>query len=145
MFGGHTYIQSGNVLFHAPAPLARAIPARIAAELREGLGLETPVVTRTAAQWRRISAAHPFGEEADPKQVAVAFLSGRPPRALVAGLDPERSPGDRFRVSGSEVLLHCPNGFARTRLTTAWLEASLKTVSTVRNWATIQALRDRLG
>ena len=36
------------------------------------------------------------------------FLADEPGAHLVAGLDPERSPGDCFQVLGKDVYLHLP-------------------------------------
>ena len=45
-------------------------------------------------------------------------------------------------MSGNEIYLHCPAGLARTKLTNAWFDSRLDTVSTVRNWRTTLKLRD---
>lgn len=58
-------------------------------------------------------------------------------------LNPLRSPPDRFAVRGAEVCLCCPNGIGRTKLSTAWLDASpVTTTSTVRNWNTVRTLAE---
>ena len=49
-------------------------------------------------------------------------------------------PGDRFAVLGREVYLHLPNGAGRTKLSNAWFDSRLETVSTARNWRTVQKL-----
>ena len=67
-------------------------------------------------------------------------MAGRPSAARVRELDPDRSPGDLFRVVGREIYLMCPNGVARTKLTNAWFDAQLGTVSTFRNWRTARKL-----
>jgi uncharacterized protein (DUF1697 family) len=43
-------------------------------------------------------------------------------------------------VKGREIFLHLPNGMARTKLTNAWFDSKLKTVSTARNWNTVGKL-----
>ena len=55
-------------------------------------------------------------------------------------MDPNRSPPDRFTVLGREVYLHCPGGYGNSKLTNAWFDARLETVSTVRNWRTVLEL-----
>ena len=47
---------------------------------------------------------------------------------------------DEFRVEGSEIYLRCPNGVARTRLTNAYFDTKLATVSTARSWNTVLML-----
>ena len=135
-----TYIQSGNVIFRAPRELARQIPAVVAEAIRERVGVAVPVVVRSGAQLRSIVAGNPLADDGDLSKVHVVFLADRPSRRLLASLDPDRSPPDRFVAKGSEVYLECPNGIARTRLTNAYFDAKLATVSTVRNWNTVTKL-----
>jgi uncharacterized protein (DUF1697 family) len=139
-----TYIQSGNVLFTAPPALARRIPAAIARALRDGFGLEVPVVVRSAAELCRVVETNPFAGRRGVVAAAfhVAFLADRPPARRVAALDPQRSPGDEFRVLGREVYLCCPGGIGRTKLTNAWFDAGLGTTSTLRNWNTVVKLAE---
>jgi len=75
----------------------------------------------------------------------VYFLADMPDPAAVKSLDPERSPGDTFVVKGREVFLHLPNGMARTKLTNAYFDSKLKTVSTARNWKTVGKLVELMG
>jgi uncharacterized protein (DUF1697 family) len=55
-------------------------------------------------------------------------------------LDPERSAPDQFVVRGAEIYLRLPNGMARTKLTNAYFDRALDTVSTTRNWRTTSRL-----
>lgn len=136
-----TYVQSGNVVYRADGPLADRVPDAISAAIADRVGLSVPVVGRTADDLHAVSEANPF-PDADPKRVLVAFLADAPDPARVAALDPDRSPGDAFVVRGREVYLHCPNGFGRSKLTTAWLDRKLGTTSTIRSWKTVLALVD---
>lgn len=134
-----TFIQSGNValdIAHA-ATLAHDLQQAICHEF----SLTVPVVLRTAAELAEVLAHNPWPER-DLNWLSVAFLAGTPTPAQVAALDPERSPPDVFQVRGREVYLHTPNGLGRTKLTNAWLDSKLGTVSTVRNWRTVQTLVD---
>jgi len=144
-----TYIQSGNVVYRAGSHLTKAVPAAVVAAIERDYGFSVPVVTRTAAELAAVVAAelaavveeNPFvvGGE-DPKTLHVAFLADRPSVTQVSQLDPSLSPGDQFVVSGREVYLHCPNGLARTKFTNAYLDSTLGTVSTMRNWKTVNVL-----
>ena len=140
------YIQSGNVVFTASAPTAERVPAAVTRVLQKQLGVTAPVLLRSAAELARAARSNPFlAEGAAPETVHLAFLADAPAPAAVRALDPQRSPGDRFAVRGRDVYLHLPHGVARTKLTNAWLDAQLKTVSTVRNWRTVEALLVMLG
>ena len=136
-----TYIQSGNVLFTAATPLARRVPALVAAGISKRFGFEAPVVTRTAAQLAAIAKNNPFLRDApDPKFLHVVFLADPPARSRAALLDPDRSPPDRFALRGSEIYLLCPNGVGKSRLTAQYFDSTLKTTSTFRNWNTVQKM-----
>jgi uncharacterized protein (DUF1697 family) len=139
------YIQSGNVVFAAGRPLAARIPRVIAAAIADRFGFDSPVVTRTAADMAKIVRANPFLSVADPDRLGVAFLADRPTAARVASLDAGRSPPDEFTVVGRDIYMHLPNGFARTKLTNAYFDARLATISTARNWRTVLKLLEMTG
>ncbi len=131
-----TYIQSGNVVFDADD-----VPVAVEALLADHLGGPVPVVWRLAAEVVALRQAGPFAGGGVPASEAhVAFLRELPDPSRVAALAPDRSPGDRFVVVGREVHLHLPGGVGRSKLTNDWLDRSLGTVSTLRNWNTVEAL-----
>lgn len=132
-----TLLQSGNAVFAAPLGSDARLGARLSAALERGCGFPVPVVLRSIAQLRRLLEHKPF-PDADEKHLLVALLREAPDARRARQLDPQRSPGDSFVVHGAEVHLHLPNGVARTRLTNAWLDAELDTVSTVRTLATLR-------
>ena len=142
-----TYIQSGNVLLEAPAALAKRLPEDLAARIEERFGFAVPVVMRKVTELAQVAANNPFlGKRGvDPAHLAVAFLGKKPTAKAVASLEPDRSPGDAFEVVGREVYLHMPNGVARTKLTNAWMDSRLGTVSTARNLKTISKLLELAG
>ena len=141
-----TYIQSGNVVFEASPALARRIPTLVEKAILERFGYRIPIVTRTGGELRKVVRGNPFLRRgADAGTLHVAFLAGAPAAGKVKALDPNRSPPDAFAVRGREIYLHCPNGFARTKLTNAYFDSKLGTTSTVRNWKTVEALLELAG
>lgn len=147
VFGGvgctniETYVQSGNVVFTATDRLAGRVASLVSEVLSENLGLRVPVVTRAAEELLHAARANPFLRRgADPQTLHVAFLAVAPSPALVASLDPHRSPSDEFTVIGRDVFLRLPNGTARTKFSNAYLDSKLATTSTVRNWRTVLKL-----
>jgi uncharacterized protein (DUF1697 family) len=136
-----TYLQSGNVVFKSragdPGKIATEIERRIAKEL----GVSVTVVLRTPAELRKIAGGNPFlDDESDPKKLHVVFLDSRPAAKAKAGLDPDRSPPDRFELRGREIYLHLPNGSARSKLTIGYFERTLGVDATARNWTTLTKL-----
>ena len=136
-----TYIQSGNVLFRADEARAEEIPSLIGTAIRDRFGYEIPIVTRRASDLEAIVEANPFvASGAETDRLHVLFLADAPAAEDVEALDPDRSSGDEFAVCGREVYLHYPNGTARSKLTNAWFDSRLSTVSTMRNWKTVRKL-----
>jgi len=136
--GVATYIQSGNVVLRsslAENALMRAVEKQIAEEF----SLTIRVVVRTHAELERIAGANPF-RSGEPTGLHVVFLDSAPKPAAIATLDPDRSPGDEFSVSGSEIFLRYPNGSGRSRLTLDYLERRLGVTGTARNWNTLLKL-----
>ena len=135
-----TYIQSGNVVFDAPARVASKIAAVVAAEIEKKFGFKTTLVIRSAEELEAASR-HPFhAPGVSEDHLAVMFLADLPAPERVAALDPDRSPHDRFIVQGREIFGHYPNGQGQSKLTNAYFDSKLKTVSTGRNWRTVQTL-----
>jgi uncharacterized protein (DUF1697 family) len=135
-----TYLQSGNVVFRADgkAPeLAAGIERRIA----EKYGLDVAVLLRTPRELPAIAARNPFlADEEDLTKLHVVFLETAPARSAIARLDPARSPPDRFSARGRELYLHLPNGAGRSKLTNDYIERTLGTRATARNWRTVSKL-----
>jgi uncharacterized protein (DUF1697 family) len=136
-----TYLQSGNVVLRAkgaPADVAATIERRVS----EATRLPVTVIVRTPAQLRRLIAVNPFPQEAAalPRTVHVTFLAGAASKAGVAAIGRLQAGADRWHAAGSEVYLHCPNGYGRTRLNNTALERALGVRATTRNWRTVTAL-----
>lgn len=133
-----TYIQSGNVVFSANPSLAQRVPSWVQEAISQRFGYQVPVIIRSAAELESVARKNPFfAEELDLKTLHVAFLASQPTRPQVASLDPDRSQPDRFSVRGREIYLCCPEGLGRSKLTTAYFDAKLKTTTTIRNWRTV--------
>jgi uncharacterized protein (DUF1697 family) len=144
--GVATYIQSGNVRFQAgpgatPDGLARSLERRLA----RAFGWEIPVVVRSATAFARIAAGHPLARGADVDRLQVVFLSSRPGAAALARLETLRALPDTFVARGSELYVHCPQGFGKTKLTLTTLERHLGITGTARNWKTVTALAAWVG
>lgn len=142
-----TYIQSGNVVFTAKEDGdALALAYAVEAALKRDHNLDVPLVTLTKPEFEAVVAANPFEEEAlsDPKNVHVFFLKRTPSASARQAVDLDRSPGDTLVVGTAALYLHTPNGIARTKFTSAYLDKTLETVATARNFKTIEAIRGLL-
>jgi uncharacterized protein (DUF1697 family) len=136
-----TYIQSGNVCFKADPVTAQRLPEELAGLILDRFGFRVPVILRSAQAMRRIVAKNPFHHSGIAVQsLHVAFLTERPDPRRLAALDPQRSPGDLFAVSGMEVYLKLANGVSGTKFTNTYFDSVLGVTSTFRNWRTVQNL-----
>ncbi|MDA0204517.1 MAG: DUF1697 domain-containing protein [Acidobacteria bacterium] len=133
-----TYIQSGNVVFKAPATLAKRVPQIITQKIAERYGYQVPLIVRSAAELAKVVDENPFlARGAAEKELHVYFLADK---LAAAALDAQRSAPDEFVLQGREIYLRLPNGMGRSKLTNAYFDSKLKTICTARNWATVLQL-----
>ncbi len=136
-----TYVQSGNAVFRSSA--GRAKLERELASGLGGLGLECPVIVRTARQLGALAAGNPFARpRRDPLTLHVTFLAAKPARERMRRLAAGDFAPDELHVAGTDVYLHCPNGYGRSTLSNAFLERQLGVPATTRNWRTVTALAE---
>ena len=137
-----TYIQSGNVVFKAPAQIPAKLAKRIEEKILGQFGFPVPVVVKTAVEIGEVISSNPLLKEKgiDPTRLHVTFLSCAPDKSALKLLDAVAAAPDQFRCSGQAVYLHCPNGYHATRLGNNVLAKMLKVGATTRNWKTVNKL-----
>jgi uncharacterized protein (DUF1697 family) len=136
-----TYIQSGNIIFNVSPDRLPTLPQIINDQIQARFGFNIPVIIRTLEQLNQTLSHNPYLEHApDMERLHVMFLAVTPEPEKVAKLDPHRSPPDQFSLHGQDIYLHFPNGTARSKLTNAYFDSKLGTISTVRNWRTVTTL-----
>lgn len=142
-----TYVQSGNVAFTVPAKKAlSAVPDTLRTAISTRFGVDVDVLVRTGDQLATLADRNPFlDDESRPTMLHVVFLAGTPDRSRIAGLDPDRAPGDRFVVDGDEIFVHYPDGSGRSKLTLDYFERTLAVRGTARNWNTVTRLLEMTG
>lgn len=140
-----TYIQSGNVVFSS-GESAAACGDRLAARLQRELGKPIGVLIRSARELADVVGKNPFLKEKDVKEkdvetarLHVAFLAEKPKADRMKALSAADWGRDRFRYTGKDLYLHCPDGFGRSKLATTF-ERMLGVGGTVRNWNTVSKL-----
>ncbi len=134
-----TYVQSGNVVFEAQGSASRwmqTLERKLARESR----LPVSVIVRTAAEMSAVFAGNPFLKDKgiDSARLAVTFLQQAPAKTALAALAALKIGSERFHRAGKEIYLHCPNGFADSKL--YMLDKVLKQRTTTRNWNTVTKL-----
>jgi uncharacterized protein (DUF1697 family) len=138
-----TYIQSGNVVFCAKDKIAKGLGDAITKQVEKRFGMKVPVVLRSAAELEGVIRGNPYLKAGAAEQMLhVSFLADRPSADLVTGLDTARSAPDEFAVVGQDIYMKLVTGAAKTKLTNAYFDSKLKTVSTMRNWRTVLKLAE---
>ncbi len=141
-----SYIQSGNVVFAAPPKVAKGLPDLLGRKIEDRFGFSAPIVLRNREEMQKVLRNNPFLKAGMPEITRhVYFLADQPSAAAIKSLDPDRSPGDRFKVVGREIYLHLPNGMGRSKLSSAYFDSKLLTVATARNWATVLKLLEMMS
>jgi uncharacterized protein (DUF1697 family) len=136
-----TYIQSGNVVFCAPPDSVKKLATELEKKIAARFGFSVPVIIRSHDQLAKVARANPFlSRGGSEKMLHVVFLADEPNTEAIGKLDPQRSPGDEFRVVGSEIFLYLPNGAGNSKLTNAYFDSKLSTTGTARNWTTVLKL-----
>jgi uncharacterized protein (DUF1697 family) len=136
-----TYLQSGNVVFDAHSATVKKITAELEKAVLRTFNVESSIVLRTRRQLQRVVEGFPYSTRgARPSSMQVMFLAKRPSPRAVKTLDTDRSPPDKFQVSGSEIYLWFPGGSGRSKLSIDYFEKNLQTRGTLRNLNTITKL-----
>jgi uncharacterized protein (DUF1697 family) len=99
---------------------------------------------RSLQQMLEVVRHNPYLEGGvDQKSLSVMFLKDKVTAPQIAKLDPNRSPGDEYFVRGQEIYLRVKS-LANTKLTNAYFDSTLKTISTARNWRTTVTLLEMM-
>jgi uncharacterized protein (DUF1697 family) len=138
-----TYIRSGNVVFGSDDP-PDVVRRRIESGIAERLDMTIDVVLRTHDELVAVVERNPFSA-ADPKHLHVVFLAAPVPDELTGRLAEQDFGSDEYTPDGREVYLHLPNGFGRSKLATRMSALRAPVVGSVRNWRTVNKLRDLSG
>ena len=135
-----THIQSGNVLFDAPAGSVAARIKKVGVSLRQAIGHEPEIMVRTAHEIEALVKSAPFKHVAEDPDIKhyVAFLSRtlktKPKWPLVSATEAI----DAIGMSGRDVFLvsrRKSNGLFG--LPYNFLETELDASATIRNWSTV--------
>jgi uncharacterized protein (DUF1697 family) len=140
-----SYVQSGNIVFRANKSLARKLSDQIAAQILQSFGFRIPVILRTTEQMAETVRNNPFIKMGATTDILhVMFLADQASQERIAAFDHDRFLPDEFVIRGAEIYLRLPNGVARTKLTNAYFDSKLATVSTGRNWRTVNKLLEMM-
>jgi uncharacterized protein (DUF1697 family) len=72
----------------------------------------------------------------------VMFLGKKPAAANVKKLAEAATGSEEFEVVGSEVYMHYPEGYGRSKFGGMWAEKQLGVSGTARNWRSVTTLAE---
>ena len=136
-----TYIQSGNVIFHAGSA-ASALEEKLERTIQRDLGLSIPVLVRAAADWPVYVRGNPFPDVSmtEPNRVMLV-LSKRPPRhTAVDELRERAEDGEQIARVGDALWFYYARGAGKSKLSPALLDRLVGSSVTARNWRTVLEL-----
>jgi uncharacterized protein (DUF1697 family) len=140
--GVKTLLQSGNLVFEVKGKTPAALEKVLEGALANELGLKTPVVVRSAAEWRAALAENPFPKEAksDPSHLLVMPLKAKCEKAALAELVKVIPGREQVKLGGQQLYLVYPDGIGESKLTSALIEKKIGVSGTARNWNTAQKI-----
>jgi uncharacterized protein (DUF1697 family) len=135
-----TLLNSGNVVFTAPASARKSSAGRIEAAITARLRISARVTVLTASELAAIVADNPLGAIAeDPSRLLVTVLIDPTHRKHLLPLGRQDWTPDVLAVGARVAYLWCPRGMVESRLATA-VNRVLRDGATTRNWATLTKL-----
>jgi len=135
-----TLLNSGNVVFSAPAKQRGDAAARIEAALLRRTGVSARVILLRADELAEIVASDPFGPTAsDHSRLLVFVLAVPADRARLVPLTREAWKPEGLVLGRRVAFAWCPQGIIESRVAGA-LGRILGDAVTVRNWATLNKL-----
>lgn len=137
-----TLLQSGNLVFQAKAQSSASLEKLLETALAKKLELKTPVVVRSASEWRAALEANPFPKEAkaDPSHMLVMPLKAKVEKGALAELVKVIPGREQAKLGGQTLYLVYPDGIGESKLTAALIERKLGVSGTARNWNTAQKI-----
>jgi uncharacterized protein (DUF1697 family) len=142
-----TLLATGNLIFEAAAPDARALEAALEPAFATRLGRPVDIIVRAGDRWPALMRGNPYPEAAErsPAQVAVRVMRSPADAGVLARLEPYRAEGEALAVVDGDLWVHLPHGTAGSRLASAITPARAGGAGTFRNWNTVRRIGDALG
>lgn len=136
-----TLLNSGNVVFKAGKATSATLATDISKAIADRLGVEVPVIVKSAKDLDAIMADNPFANtETDPSRLLVAFTPDAETLSNLDAIAPHVVVPEQFLVGTHAAYLHCASGILESKAAEAMLGKAGK-AATTRNWGTVQKLQ----
>lgn len=142
-----TYVQSGNVVFKAPATACELLAKKIENKVLQQFGIAACVIVKTRKEVNRVIKDNPLVKEKgiDTSKLHVTFLAQPADQGALKLLDSIVTAPVLLRSSSQAIYLYCPDGYGGSKLTNNLLEKVLSCGATTRNWKTVNKLYEMIG
>ncbi len=141
----HTLLNSGNAVFTSASRSTSKLADGIAKAVKERMGVVTPVIVKSAAEFDAIVSGNPCPPaQTEHSRFLVAFAMEASTLHDLTDLSALVQPGERFAVTEHAIYLHCAGGLLQSKVGEAMLGRAGRSVTT-RNWATVLKLSALLG
>ncbi|GAA4824264.1 DUF1697 domain-containing protein [Algivirga pacifica] len=135
-----TYIQSGNIIFHAPTTQSKeTLEQMLETAIHKQYGFEVPVIVRQPQELLDIVKKLPYKEHGI-EHLHLTFLKTTPTAEAIDTLHQHPKGGDLFSLLHQEVFIYCEGKYHQSKLSNQFFESRLKVKATTRNWKTILKL-----
>lgn len=132
-----TLLNSGNSIFTAKAGAARSHADRIHGGLAARVGVDVPVIVKSAGEWSAIEAQNTLaGQAKDASRLLIAFAADAEALATLAPLASLVESPERWHLGAHAAYFWCPHGCLKSRAGVALLGRQGR-AATTRNWATV--------
>ena len=140
--GVRTYIQSGNVVFQAPAIDRATLAERVGDSVETHHGFRPRIILLASDELQRAIEANPFPEAIEePKTLHLAFLAESAKAIDLGALANAKAPSERYALHERVFYLHAPDGIARSKLA-GTVDKLLGVATTSRNYRTVAKLAE---
>lgn len=136
-----TILNSGNAVFRARGGASARHAAAIASAIEERLGVDVPVIVKSARELASIVDACPIATDDASRhaRLLVAFVQNAKALSGLTAIAPLVKPPERFEIGAGAAYLFCANGILASKAGEALLGKAGRSATT-RNWATVLKL-----
>jgi uncharacterized protein (DUF1697 family) len=140
-----TLLNSGNAVFHGARRSSPAHAKAIATCLNQELGVDVPVVVKSAAEFLAVvNGVTKVPGDAEHSRFLVVFAQDPQSLQDLSVLSSIVKPPETFAIGGQAAYLHCPKGISESKTAAALLGRIGRNVTT-RNWGTVLKLKALLS
>lgn len=140
-----TYINSGNVVFISELNKDK-LKRQILELVHDKFGFHVEIIVQTAEEIKNLIKNDPFSEitNLDNSKKCIVFTSSEIENDAFDQLKENLEVIEEFYINSNVIYVYYENGQAKTKFTNNYIEKKLKTISTIRNWNTIEKVYEMI-